>query len=156
MAYLSFPDDVPARILKLTAETDPLWGQMTAQHMLEHLIVVTKLSYGAIPGKVLTPESEWATRKVFLNNEAPFPRNFQNPALPKEPRPLHYPTFEVAQQKLLGELDRFEAYWRENREQELPHPIFGPLNEKEWRQFHRKHYSHHLAQFGTTEGLEGK
>lgn len=148
MAFLSFPEDVRKRISKLSTNDQPHWGQMTAQHMLEHLIVVTKLSYGTIPGKVLTPESEWESRKVFLNNHDPFPRNFQNPALPKEPRPLHYPSFEAAQQKLLTELDRFDAYWDNNPESILPHPIFGPLNQQEWRQFHRKHFTHHLAQFG--------
>lgn len=148
MSFLSFPDDVRPLIPRLSADTPAQWGQMTAQHMLEHLIVVTKLSYGAIPGKVLTPEAEWTTRKLFLSNEDPFPRNFKNPALPKAPRPLHYPSFKVAQQKLLVELDRFDTYWKDDPESIFPHPIFGPLNQQEWRQFHRKHYTHHLAQFG--------
>ena len=148
MAFLSFPDGVRTLLPQLSADTPAQWGQMTAQHMLEHLIVVTKLSHGAIPAKVLTPESEWTTRKRFLSNEDPFPRNFQNPALPKEPKPLHYPDFAVARQKLFTELDRFATYWKENPDSVLPQPIFGPLNREEWRQFHRKHFTHHFAQFG--------
>lgn len=148
MAFLDFPHEVTSLIRQLDADMAPQWGRMNAQQMVEHCIVIMKVSIGAIPVKIQTPEQEWAKRKTFLFGQEPMPRNFQNPALPPDPRPLHYPDFETARQKLISTIEQFEVYWATTDQKAVAHPLFGPLHADEWRRFHQKHFTHHLAQFG--------
>lgn len=148
MNFVHFPKDIPTILATLQPATAAKWGQMTAQHMLEHLIVVTKISIGQLTVKPLTPAEEWAQRKAFLQTDKPFPKHLANPALPKQPMPLHYPSFEDARQKLLATLQAYEEFWSAHENATHLHPIFGPLNYAEWERFHTKHYTHHFAQFG--------
>ena len=55
--FLNFEDkaDVISKLKSLKVDQQPEWGIMTPQHMVEHLIVSTKMSNGGlnIPCRVL-------------------------------------------------------------------------------------------------------
>lgn len=152
MAFLTFPEECRSAIQRLTADTPAQWGLMNAQQMVEHLLIVVRLSYGSIAGKVMTPGEEWAQRKEFLHNSKPFAQNLRNPALPAEPRPVYFSTFAEAVSQLHHHIHQAEAAWQAAPEATYPHPLFGPLTPHEWRQFHSKHFTHHLRQFGLVAG----
>ncbi|MBX7242778.1 MAG: DUF1569 domain-containing protein [Bacteroidia bacterium] len=134
---------------KFTSDATPLWGIMTPQHMLEHLLFVLKAGTGKIPVSVVTPEEKIPRTKAFLMSEHPMPRDFKAPYIPKDSLfPLEFPDFETAKAKLAEEIDFFYEYYENNPEAVFPHPVFGYCNKAEWDMMQRKHFTHHFTQFG--------
>ncbi len=135
---------------KLTADTKPLWGNMTPQHMLEHLEYSTRISAGEIQDfEFSTPEKIMEKVHATLYNYQKMPRNFGAPErLEQELKQLKHEDFETAKASLLEAYDNFEAYFKEHPEATLKNIVFGDLNRYEWNLFHRKHYNHHFEQFG--------
>ncbi|WP_111685336.1 phenylacetic acid degradation bifunctional protein PaaZ [Winogradskyella tangerina] len=135
---------------KLTEDTKPLWGNMTAQHMLEHLEYSTRISAGEIQDfEFSTPEKIIEKVNATLYNYEKMPRNFgAPPRLEEELKTLTHDSLETAKQQLLEAYDNFEAYFKEHPEATLKNIVFGNLNRYEWHLFHRKHFNHHFEQFG--------
>lgn len=137
---------------KLTPDTSPLWGTMTAQHMLEHLLLVLKVGTGKIIGTVVTPEDKIPRAKAFLMSEKPMPQDYKAPFLPQDGLvPLEYSDFEMAKSKLAEEIIFFYEFYEKNPDAIFPHPVFGMCNAEEWDMMQRKHFTHHFAQFGLLE-----
>ena len=155
--YITFPDDVPALLEKLAPDTAPLWGQMTAQHMTEHLVLLTKCSNGNLTAKTYSDPDNWIKLKLWLMSDEPFARNIRfGPQVEQEgPGPLRWNSLDEAREKLLTEVEIFQTFWEENPVARLPHPAFGPLVQDEWQQFHRKHFTHHFMQFGLVASGDG-
>ncbi|MCS7073026.1 MAG: DUF1569 domain-containing protein [Bacteroidia bacterium] len=140
--------EVPSLLGKLTSETRALWGQMSAQHMVEHLGLVISLSNGKLAIPCQRSAEKIAISQAFLMSEQPFPKEFRAPMLPPEPLPLVYPDLSTAIEGLQTELSRF---WQAFSTQPYPqyvHPVFGNLTFEQWKQFHCKHFIHHFSQFG--------
>ncbi|MGF1533334.1 MAG: hypothetical protein ACFCUI_06510 [Bernardetiaceae bacterium] len=139
--------DVPALLSQLTAETRPCWGLMTAQHVLEHLGGVLKLSasYREVP-LLLSPEQSQSIRLMALSGK--FPPNFQNPAFPSTPPPLRFASFEDAQSRFLDALQEALQYLKSKPERCTQHPLAGPFSAQDWIDFHAGHIQHHFRQFG--------
>ena len=135
---------------KLSEDTKPLWGNMTPQHMVEHLEYSTRISSGEIQDiEIATPEKILEKVHNTLYNYNKMPRNFGAPErLEEELKTLSYESLDEAKQKLLEAYDRFEAYFKEHPEATQKNIVFGHLNRYEWNLFHRKHYNHHFEQFG--------
>lgn len=132
----------------LTEESRPLWGVMSAQHMLEHLIWGFELSTGRIATNRAVPERLIARAKPFLFNDSPTPHLFKNPLLGENPPPFRFPGLEEAKRVLREECHRFIDHAHRNPTEKFVHPIFGPLDADEWQRAHFKHCYHHLLQFG--------
>ncbi|MFN2373552.1 MAG: DUF1569 domain-containing protein [Cyclonatronaceae bacterium] len=132
----------------LTPDTQPLWGGMTAQHMVEHLTSALMLSNGDISIGQNTEENKIPAMRAFLMSDRPMPRNFRSPAngdgLPR----LKHTDLEKAVAALTKALARFHQYHEKNPGAKPVNPVFGPLSYEEWIQFHQKHFQHHLTQFG--------
>jgi oxepin-CoA hydrolase/3-oxo-5,6-dehydrosuberyl-CoA semialdehyde dehydrogenase len=130
---------------KLTPETKPLWGKMTAQHMVEHLTNSINISNGRRQLPFNGTEEE--TAKEFLMSEHRLPRGIQTSANGELPA-LRHDSLEKAKQELTEALDAFEDHHSQNPDAKYAHPRFGHLNRQEWDKFHDKHFNHHLRQFG--------
>jgi hypothetical protein len=133
---------------KLTAETKPLWGKMSAQHMIEHLILAVKISNGKIKVDCFNPPEKIPTLKRFLISGRPLPKEFINPYIGVNLIPLEYSSLAEAINALGGEINDFYNYFKINPNSVLTNPTFGDLNKSEWDVFHEKHFTHHLSQFG--------
>ena len=135
---------------QLSEETKPLWGNMTPQHMLEHLEYSTRISSGEIQDiEFSTPEKIMEKVHATLYNYRKMPRNFGAPErLEQELKQLKHDSLDTAKTKLLEAYDDFEAYFKEHPDATLKNIVFGDLNRYEWNLFHRKHYNHHFEQFG--------
>lgn len=138
---------LPQHLSELTAEQRPLWGKMTPQHMIEHLIVVFKMSLGRINIPVITKEEDWPRIRVYLMEDSPMRRNVGSPVGNDELVPLRSPDLQAAIDKLLAEKDKFLQLMEEHPDQVMNHPYGGPMTTKEWLFVHHKHIKHHLIQF---------
>jgi len=136
----------------LTERTQPLWGRMTAQHMVEHLTWTFELSTGRTEVHRDIPENLIARTKKCLYDNTPTPHDFKNPILSENPRPLRFESLADSKNVLREEMNRFLDHIPEKLEVIHNHPLFGPLRSDEWQRCHFKHCYHHLLQFGLIIG----
>ncbi len=135
-------------LMKLENSSKPLWGKMSAQHMVEHLIFAVQLSNGKIQKGCYNPPEKIPVLKRFLMSERPLPKDFINPAIGSNLVPLQYENLESAKLVLKQELEDYYSCFEENPTDTFINPTFGELNKSEWDVFHEKHFKHHLNQFG--------
>jgi oxepin-CoA hydrolase/3-oxo-5,6-dehydrosuberyl-CoA semialdehyde dehydrogenase len=132
----------------LTEDEKPLWGKMTAQHMVEHLLWAFEFSTRDTGIVCHTPENLIERMKTFLHDNRPTSHDFRNPILGENPPALRFPSLADAKAKSQIELTRFLDQYRERPDEIHMHPIFGPLTTEEWHRSQYKHCYHHLLQFG--------
>lgn len=133
----------------LSPDAKPLWGEMNAQQMVEHLVLSVELSNGKRDIPLYTEKEKIEKiKKVALLSNRPLGRGFRNPALPVSPLLIMYKDIEEAKQVLRQGIDLFVHYFRNNIETTRTHNMFGPLDYQEWLWFHYKHFLHHFMQFG--------
>lgn len=142
-------EEVPVLLEGLSQDQQPLWGKMTAQHMVEHISEIFLMSatpHHEIP--VMVPQERLEKAIAWLESDKQFRPNTVAPILPSEPLPLTFSNLEEAKQKFLSALDKYTVAWRAQPAMTVDHPAFGPLSRKQWEQFHMKHVHHHFRQFG--------
>jgi oxepin-CoA hydrolase/3-oxo-5,6-dehydrosuberyl-CoA semialdehyde dehydrogenase len=135
----------------LRPETPALWGRLTAQQMVEHLIWTFEVSTGRVVLECPYPEDQRERMKPFLYHNRPTPHEFMNPALRDGLPQLRSPDLRAARMALMTEVDRFLEHARTRPDSRHTHPIFGPVGVEEWSRTHFKHGCHHLQQFGLIE-----
>jgi len=139
---------LPDAMVKLDEHTPAQWGNMTAQHMVEHLLWAFEISTGGLVVSCQTPAHLLERTKRFLYDKRHTPHSFKNPLLGEQPPPFRFPGIADAKTALLLEVGRFINHFRDHPEVVHTHPIFGPLGVDEWQRSHFKHCYHHLLQFG--------
>ena len=149
-----FREEVPSCLSLLNEDHKPLWGKMTPQHMIEHLIVTYKMSIGRIRIPVVTPEEDHPRLRAYLMRDSPMRRSVPSPTGKNELQPLRSASLDEAKEKLLAEVESFIAFEDEQPELTTTHPYGGPFNMSEWLQVHRKHIKHHFIQFGLIPDYE--
>lgn len=133
----------------LPATTQPEWGKMNVQQMIEHLADTFKVASGRLVNTTLvTPNERLESYRQFLMSDKPFPRGLENPLLPKDPVPVRNSTIAESLNELQTEIDYFFTVFEENNQQTTLHPYFGQLNFDMNVQAQYKHMLHHLKQFG--------
>jgi oxepin-CoA hydrolase / 3-oxo-5,6-dehydrosuberyl-CoA semialdehyde dehydrogenase len=132
----------------LTERMRPRWGNMTAQHMVEHLLWSFECSTGELTVPCRAPESILERVKAFLYDNRPTPHGFKNPLLGQVPPALRFASLADALAALDHEAVRFVGHFLEEPGTFHVHPVFGPLGGEEWQRSHFKHCYHHLLQFG--------
>ena len=133
----------------LSDKTPARWGMMTPQHMVEHLIFHFQTAMGQIEMTVTTPEEKLEKWQESLWNYIPMPENFKHPKLdPEAPMPLGFGSLKEAIQALDKAFDDYQAYFKTNPGVTNPNAVFGHLDKTHWDLLGRKHFDHHLKQFG--------
>lgn len=133
----------------LPATTQPEWGKMNVQQMIEHLADTFKVASGRLVNTTLvTPNERLESYRQFLMSDKPFPRGLENPLLPKDPVPVRNSTIAESLNELQTEIDYFFTVFEENNQQTTLHPYFGQLDFDMNVQAQYKHMLHHLKQFG--------
>ena len=135
---------------KLSEASEPKWGIMTPQHMVEHLEYTYKIAAGEIQDfEVATPEKILEKVHASLYNYQKFPKNTNFPQLEKDKlAPLHHPNLETAIEKLKEKREKYIVFFKENPDAKLKNLVFGELNRYESYLLERKHLNHHFEQFG--------
>lgn len=134
---------------KLQSDTPPLFGKMTPQHMIEHLMLALSFSNGKSPQPLMVDERVAKTIKHYtINTEREMSVGFKAPMLGDDLLPLTYSNLESAIEHLREELNSFDLYFKINPNATPVSPVIGELNYNEWIVFHNKHFTHHFKQFG--------
>jgi len=132
----------------LNSDQKPVWGKMSAQHMVEHLILAVKMGNGKLKLDCINLPEKLPTLKKFLMSDRPMPRGFINPAIGSDNLPLNYLSIDEARNKLKEEIEEYYRFFEEDPDAKTINITYGELNKTEWDQFHNKHFTHHLEQFG--------
>lgn len=137
-------------ILKtLQSDAIPLFGKMSPQHMIEHLMLALSFSNGKSPQPLMVDERVAKTIKHYtINTDREMSVGFKAPMLGDDLVPLSYPSLEIAIEYLKEELNAFDLYFKNNPDLKPISPVIGELNYDEWIVFHNKHFTHHFKQFG--------
>ncbi|NQX38774.1 oxepin-CoA hydrolase / 3-oxo-5,6-dehydrosuberyl-CoA semialdehyde dehydrogenase [Pedobacter steynii] len=130
---------------QLQPGTIAIWGKMTPQQMIEHLIDQVQYTNGTKePFCEVSEEQAKLAKQANIYGPLEIPRNVTRGVLPAK---LIYPDLVTAIRQLMKELDDFDKYFSDP-ETTAVHGAFGPMNYDEWLIWHSKHFTHHLNQFG--------
>jgi hypothetical protein len=134
---------------QIPSDTQPRWGKMTLQQMIEHFSDSVRIASGktVYTDFVFPPEHLQKVRE-FMLSEKPFKENTVNPLLPEAPAPVINISTEEAINELQQEVNYFFSVFEKNNLQVTRSPFFGDLNFEENIHLLYKHASHHLRQFG--------
>jgi oxepin-CoA hydrolase/3-oxo-5,6-dehydrosuberyl-CoA semialdehyde dehydrogenase len=144
-------DILPQAIASLKEKTEAIWGEMSAQHMVEHLVFAFRMSTDKLEVKCHTPEEKRDRGQAFLNLNTAMPKRFTNPVTGEKLPDLQYENLDRAKEALAKEVQYYLSYYDKNPEAIHTNPVFGELNAEQWQKFHFKHCFHHLSQFGLIE-----
>lgn len=138
---------VLAHLNKLTAETKPAWGKMSAQRMVEHLSDTLRIATGENPQQLLIPEDKVERMVAFLYTDKPMAQNMEVP-FAKEGTPLRHEELELAIDEFVDVYLEFQEMFAQDPELKTVHAYYGPLNYEQWDLLNKKHLTHHFTQFG--------
>ncbi|MBS7332173.1 DUF1569 domain-containing protein [Faecalibacter bovis] len=131
----------------LPLDKQPVWGIMTPQHMVEHLIVSMKMSNGGFIIPCRTPKEMIPKYKeVVLNPDIEMERGIKAGGM-EGLLDLRYPTMDAAIEKLQSEIEKFHEYFQSNPGILMMNPVVDEIGYEDWKIFHNKHFTHHFKQF---------
>lgn len=141
-------EELPSKLITLEEMQAPNFGIMTAHHMAEHLIFVTK----SIIKRHGEPEAE-------LNKSQLYFRNFLDKGCPFEHRPKEEATLNdlrteniaVAVKILEEATEKFYNMYKTNPKYKSYNAMMGEFNLEELELFNYQHGRWHLHQFGIIE-----
>lgn len=134
------------KLNELQPNTQPKWGGMSAQRMVEHLTDTLLIASGKKTMTLLVPEEKLPKMQAYLESDKPMARNIEVP-FAKAETPLRNEDMAAA-------IDEFTEEWvafQEAHEAEgfkTVHPYYGALYLRQWELLHEKHIQHHFTQFG--------
>lgn len=144
--FLNF-DDVRSKLLNLKEDTKPVFGQMNAQQMIEHLSAITQIANGNWNVDVFVSEEKSARRKPFLDSENELQMGFRASYLSDGPVPLKFNSLAEAIDDLDYQVQQFLMIFNKEEGRTVVHPFFGELDFDYWKKFQVKHFTHHFKQF---------
>ncbi|MBK9097935.1 MAG: DUF1569 domain-containing protein [bacterium] len=145
------PKEIINSLNNLNPEQKALWGKMTPQHMVEHLFIAVQASINEIEVKVYTEERKIPVLKRLFFRDGEFPKEFMNPAIGPDLLNLKFNDLQSAIKEIESVLMRYNKFFETNPSTKTIHPVFGYLTKDEWDIFHKKHFKHHLSQFGISD-----
>jgi len=124
------------------------WGTMTAKQMLIHLTQSSKMMH--FGNNTLLIKEEYIEKAIaFLYTDKGIKKGLV------VPNDIGFnfteninEDIEELKRELINSSDNMLAFLIENTDFKAIHPYFGELDTKQWILFQRKHYTHHLNQFG--------
>lgn len=134
----------------LTDASVASFGKMSAQHMIEHLLLTVKISSNKLPHScAFREEKANAFKQALIHSAAEMPQGFKSPILTEEVPSLVYNDIKSALTELNQELAYFEEFFNTHPNPNIKtmNPSLGELNYDEWVIFHNKHFTHHFKQF---------
>jgi hypothetical protein len=133
---------------RLEFDTQPLFGIMTPQHMVEHVAQAVSISNGERTLSLMVDSDRASIQKrIMIFTDRPFPKGLQAPSLDGKQPALMFDNLDEAKRELIRQLDLFDMWYQQHPEETCMHPFLGPLNHDEWVRFHTKHLTHHFQQF---------
>jgi len=132
----------------LTADREPNFGLMTPQHMVEHLIWVTKTTIGRKGEQEKEPTKSQLYFGKFIANGAIFEHRPKPGQTKADLPPLKYSSLQEAIEQVAPAIERFYQHFEDNPDAVCFNPMMGELTKADLEVFHAQHYRWHLQQFG--------
>ena len=132
---------------KLSPDSKPSWGNMSAQRMVEHLSDGINMSMGIGDFELEIPEDRIAKMQLFLESDKPMAQNIQV-SFAKPDAPLRNADLDDAIDEFTLAWVDFEELYENQLEFTALHPYYGILDFEQWKRLHSKHFTHHFNQFG--------
>ena len=134
------------RVNKLTLDSTPLWGKMTIDQMMSHLVQA-----GELPFKESLPDKSTFASRTFIKPlilyVLPMPKEVKvSPEMNQQENGRKPLGFEKDRQLLIESIERLGGLPTDHKCSY--HPMFGKMTATEWAVIARKHVDHHLRQFG--------
>ncbi len=139
---LYLTETVPLLLEKLKSNDEPGFGIMTAHHMVEHLIWITKSSvkdYGPAP-KELNEKQLGFMR--FIDKGA----HFKHRPSDKKREDLDPPRMSDLVQAVATINEAVARLYRHGPEKVFYNPMMGKLTFQQMELFHAQHYKYHLEE----------
>ena len=139
-------DQIRQRIQALAPDQPRKWGKMTLDQMLAHCSMQLKHGLGQetpIPVEGPFYFRTWPAIKFALYYMPWKPGLPTASTMNMVKQGVEPESLEAEKKQLIDLLEQVQS----NRDLG-PHPLFGPLNEKDWGRLIWKHLDHHLRQFG--------
>ena len=135
-------------LISLETDSKAEWGAMNAKQMLIHLIQSSKMMH--FGNSTLLIKEEYIEKAIaFLYSDKEIKRGL---VVPKE---IGYSfdddiatNIDELKEELIESTNTMLAFLIKNKDFKAIHPFFGELTAVQWSIFQRKHYTHHLSQFG--------
>lgn len=143
-------NEIPSALGRLEPNTQPIWGTMNASEMLEHLQGSLELTHFEGEVNILTPKDKLEASRAFILSDKPLPRGAVKPEEYKHVE-AEQKDFNKQKEALHQNMEKYAQEMMRKPEFKATHPYFGVLNGPEWVHFQKKHFRHHLAQFGLME-----
>lgn len=139
-------NELIGRIANLTPESKPLWGRMTVEQMVSHLV-----QSGELPFVASVPDrSSFMSRtlvKTLVLTVAPVPKEVKTSAELDQQQGGRKPLgLDIDRTKLAESIEQIGTLAEDHPC--LAHPFFGKLSASQWSRLGYKHIDHHLKQFG--------
>ena len=143
-----FDTSLTNALRNLKEDSKAKWGTMTAKQMLIHLIQSSKMMH--FGNNTLLIKEEYVEKAIaFLYTEKEIKKGLVVPNdIGFNFNEQINEDIEELKRELIHSSDSMLAFLIENTDFKAIHPYFGELDTKQWILFQRKHYSHHLNQFG--------
>ena len=143
--------ELPTMLRNLSGDQAPNFGLMTAQHMVEHLIYVTK----TLSRRVGEPTAEQSKSqhyfRKFINAGCPFEYRPKEGVSEADLKALRSASIEEAIQGLEAATAQFYAIFESNPDHKSYNPMMGEFNLAELELFNYQHGRWHAHQFGLIE-----
>ena len=132
----------------LKSDSKSEWGIMTAKQMLIHLIQSNKMMQ-LENTKLLIKEKYTEKAISFLYTDRPISRGIEIPKnIGYNFEDVISENIEELKKELINSTNIMLTFLTKNPDFKATHPFFGELNSEQWLLFQRKHFTHHLNQFG--------
>lgn len=143
-------DSLDQCLSKLTQESTPAWGAMTAQQMVEHLEYTYRIASGEIQDfEIATPEKVLEKVAATLWDYNKMPKEYNFPLYEAGIQPaLKHENLAFAKAALLKARQEYLDFYKKSPKATTKNVVFGTLNKYEWYLMERKHLNHHFEQFG--------
>ncbi|MCT8338702.1 phenylacetic acid degradation bifunctional protein PaaZ [Flavobacteriaceae bacterium TK19130] len=143
-------EKIDSYLERLSEDTKPKWGAMTAQQMVEHLEYTYRIASGEIQDfDIATPEKVIDKVHATLYNYEKMPRDYNFPLYEEGKMPnLKHESLEDAKKKLKEAREEYLEFFKNNPDAKNKNAVFGNMNKYEWYLLERKHLNHHFEQFG--------
>jgi hypothetical protein len=133
------------RINTLSPDAQPVWGRMSVEQMLSHLVQAGELPFVS----TCSDRSSFLSRvaKPLMLYVLPMPKEIKTSAEMDQQQEGRKPEgFDVDKARVIAEIEHLGTLPLDH--ECLSHPFFGKMSAKEWALIGHKHIDHHLRQFG--------
>lgn len=138
-------ETVPKLLQQLTDKHEPNFGIMTPQHMVEHLIWVTKSSIKDFG----PPPSELSEKQLGFMRFVHKGAHLKHRPSDKKRKDLDPPRLSDLTTAIAGIPEAIDRLYNQDPNREFYNPLMGKLTFEELELFHANHFRYHLEeQFG--------